>query len=308
MSGATGGDLGQIGELRNGLGHRHWDVSGEARGVGVALRWFRSRSSDYVPHVPPHQVRGEQLSDRIDELARRVERTRDAMAAADRWVGTNAALWLYDLESDRQTIRDSWDAARTLSGRIDRVHDTTARLLREGSRRAWNASADEVRTWLRRSPVSSRVVDRAASGAERAAAWARSPGARAVTRVGGRVFGVVGTAASAVEAVDGYREGDTEQVVTGTLGVGAGVAMMMVACPPAMVGGALVAGGLLVWEYREEIGAAGRAAGRAVASGARAVADGVSDHVGRQVEMAGQVVDGIGDMAGAAKDFVDGLF
>lgn len=304
MSGATGGDLAQIGELRRGLGHRHWGVGGEARDLGVALRRFAARSSDYVPHLPAHQLRGEQLADRIDELARQVERTRDAMAAADRWLGTTAARWLFERESDRQTVRDGWDAARALSGRVDRVHEATAALLREGGSRLWRNGADEVRALLRRGPAGSRALDRAAGGLARASAFARSPAIRAVTRVGGRAFAAAGIAVSAADVVNGYREGDTEQLTTGALGVGAGAAMLMVGCPPAMLAGAVVAGGLLVWEYREEIGAAGRAAGRAVVSGARAVADGARA-VG---DGARAVADGVGDMAGAAARFVDGLF
>lgn len=368
MSAGTGGDLAQIGQLRNGLGRRHWDVGGEARDVGGAIRRFRSRSSDYVPHLPPHELRGEQLADRLDELARRVGATHDALVAADRWVGTRVARWLFDRYedwSDAQAgwhgVRGSWsdfrrwvldldhptdgwgyaqfkralgerarwletDEIRDLKDQLnarnaairsglDRLDDTVDPFLRQVRLDGmWHDTVDDVRHLLGRTGSPAGAADDAAGWLGRTTAAYRSSKVGAVTRIGGRVLGVVGTGLSVAEAVDGFREGDTEKMVTNGVGAVAGAAMM-VPFPPVQLAGAVVTGGLLVYEYREELAAGARAVGRGISTGARAVADGaratvdaVGDQVRQQVETAGKVVRGVGDMAGAAASFVGGLF
>lgn len=332
MSGRTGGELAEVGELRNGLGHRGWDVGGEARDVGAAIRRFESRSSDLVPHLPPHQHRAEELADRVDELARRVERVRDAMAAADRWVGTNAVLWGLEAELDRQSAvsgwhgaRGSWSAFRRTVLDLDHPeewrHAAFKRALGEGARwmetedlrearqqlnaanRAirdgldridarvmrhldgqalnglWHDTVADLQRLVGRGPGAARVaVEEATGRLGRLAARAAGTRIGAVARIGGRAVGVAAPVIGALDVRNGLQEGDTEQVATGAISTVAGLAMLS-GVPPVQLAGAVVSGGLLVYEYRGEI-----------AAGAR------------------RAVDGIGDAAGAAARFVGGLF
>lgn len=344
MNGVTGGDLAQIGELRNGLGRRHWDVGAEARDVGAAIRRFRSRSDDYVPHLPPHAVRGAELADRLDELGHRVASTRDALAAADRWVGTSVARWLVERHGDWQAAQAGWHGTRGswsgfrrwvlgLDHPVDgwgyaeftralgerarwlRTDETTDPFLRRASLGGmWQDTVADMWHVLGRGPSPASAADDAAGWLGRTAASLSTSRVGAVTRIGGTALGVVGAGMGVAEMVNGYHEGDTEKMVTNGLGAVAGAAMMT-PFPPAQLAGAVVTGGLLVYEYREELATGARAVGRGISSGARAVAggtraaaDAVGDHVREQVETAGKVVRGVGDMAGAAASFVGGLF
>lgn len=368
MSGATGGDLAQIAQLRNGLGRRHWDVGAEARDVGAAIRRFRSRSSDYVPPLPPHAVRGAELADRLDELGHRVAATRDALAAADRWVGADVARWLVERHGDWEAaqagwygVRGSWSRFRrwtlgldhpadgwghaefkralgqrarwletdeirdlrdqlnarnaAIRSGLDRIDESVEPFLRRaGLERIWHDTLADARHVLGRGPSPASAADDAASWLGRAVASYRTSRLGAVTRIGGTALGVVGAGVGVLAAVDGFQEGDTEKMVTNGLGAVAGAAMMT-GIPPVQLAGAVVTGGLLVYEYREELATGARAVGRGISSGARAVAggaravtDAVGDHVRQQVETAGRVVGGVGDMAGAAASFVGGLF
>lgn len=115
----TGAELAELVELRRLLGRRHWDVAGEARDVGHAIDRFRSRSSDHVPYLPPHASRGLALADRLDDVAHRVERTHDALAAADTWLARGARR-AFDAESGRQAAVTAWRTAPGSWARLQR--------------------------------------------------------------------------------------------------------------------------------------------------------------------------------------------
>lgn len=365
MTGRTGAELSELSELRRVLGRRADDLADGARGVDAALDRFRARSSDYVPHLPPHGARGLQLAARLDELGFRAERAHDQIRHADRWAATHAAGWLHDRDQDRRAVMDvanggwyggrgSWsrfrravldldhpregwkyhEVHRALGERADLLESDDIRAMRDQVNARNRAIRDQLtrldlefdryadgvtpaallrdtRADIQRvrglGPGAVEVGEEAASRIGRTVQGFRGSRIGAVTRIGGRALGVVGLAQGAYDIYEGAQQGDTEQFVTGGLATAAGIAMMT-PFPPAQLAGAIITGGLLVYEYHDEIARGARAVGRGIANGARAVADAATDHVRRQVETAGRIAQGVGDMAGAAASFVGGLF
>lgn len=294
MSSRTGADLGALHEVRRTVGRRADDIDDGALAVRRAVAAFRSSSTDFVPPLPPHHARGVALADRLDELGRRVERCRDGLVAADRWAGLAAANWLADRQGDHGTATDARMAVveyvergrrSVLAGeRIDVVWHRAFLDPEVGAHFAgagWRTQLAESGQDLRRLAGRGHGAFSPAGGASR---WGRAVDrfgasrAGAVTRLGGRALGVAGIAMGAVDVVEGARAGDEERVVTGALSTAAGIAVMS-GFPPAQLAGAVVAGGLLVYQYRAEITAG-----------------------------LGRVGDGVRAAATAAADFVKGLF
>lgn len=326
----AGADLEQVAELRRVLGHRHWDVAGAARDVGAALRRCRARSREYVPDLPGHEARGLALADRLDALASRVGRTRDALAAADRWVGTGAALRALDIEAGRQALvvvrqqgPASWARLQRWALDLDtggrrwtaaQVRDRVGHLPRAEAAaiaRRWTAADQRLRATHDAAWQQGRLVALGPGGHVREARRdvlrlvGRGDGARgrlaatlgddagrvgralgalsdtrlaAVGRLAGRGVAVGGIVLGGVAAWQGYRDGDTEQVVGGSLAVAAGVAML-VPCPPVQLVGAVVSAGLLAYQHREALAG-----------------------------VASDAAEAVGDIADAAWDAVSGLF
>lgn len=333
-----GGALDQVDELRRLFGHRSWDIGNAADAVGVALRRFTSSSSEYVPALPAHEHRAHDLADRCRDLGRRTEAARDALAAADRWVGTTRAMQLRDLAWDAQDVVGAtglWQAkgmgAHALRSVLDRhepAHWKHAAFKRDvlglegrpipgGKARAdglrtarnernarWRAALDRhsaahdrwagaqrpdidaLRSDVERlrgrldrvvqPELAARAADEAASAWTRTQHLLTNSRVGAVARLGSEAVGVAGMAYDGLELYRGVHEGDTEQVVTSAVSLGAGLAMLF---PPTAVAGAVVTGGLLVYEYRDEIASA-----------------------------AGEVRDAARDMLGAAASAIGGLF
>lgn len=369
MTARVGAELAEVAELRRVFGRRADDIAAEADDVGAAIDRFRARSSQYVPVLPAHRARGIELAGRLDDLGFRVERTRDSLAAADRWLVTRIGWRAYQLESLRQTVAGvpatlratapgSWARARRwamdlegekltnrqvrfgVPGARDLPRDEvvalrtqinrTNGLLRLQYDEAWTASMDWARQqtpaamWqdtvadlkriAGRGPGVGLSVDDAANALGRVRARISSSRIGAVGRLGSRAVGVAGVGLGGWDTYNGIREGDNEQIVTGSLSMLSGAAMMT-PFPPVQVAGALVAGGLLVYEYRDEIAAAGRA----VVDGARRhveqqvelardVAGAAVDAADAAVDLAGDAAGAVEDMAGAAWDAVTGLF
>lgn len=179
--------------------------------------------------------------------------------------------WAEDQRWRRADVRD--DVAR-LAGRLDPVA---------------------------RPDLAARAADEAASSWTRARHLVANTKLGAVARLGSEAFGAAGMAHDGLELYRGFHERDTEQMVTSGLGLAAGAAMLF---PPTAAAGALVTGGLLVHEYRDEIADAGRH-----------VRDALVDEVDRRVDQvkqaAGLVADGgraVRDMLGAATGALGGLF
>ena len=369
MTARVGAELPEVAELRRVLGRRADDVAAEAEDVGAAIDRFRARSSEYVPHLPAHRARGAELAGRLDELGFRVERTRDSLAAADRWVTTRIARTAVELESFRQaaagvpatlraTVPGSWAWAQRWAldlegGRFtnDQVRfgvpgarslprdevvalrqhiNRSNRLLRQQFGEAWTSAKDwseqrtpvavwndtvaDLRRLAGRGPGAGLRAEDATSVFGRLRGRVSSSRVGAVGRLGSTAVGVAGIGLGAWDVYEGAREGDTEQVVTGSLSALSGVAMMT-PFPPVQAAGALVAGGLLVYEYRDEVAAAGRAvvdgARRHVQQQVRLVrgaAELAGDAAGAALDVAGGTAAAVEDMAGAAWDAVEGLF
>lgn len=272
----VGGDVEQLGELRRVLGHRHWDVAGEARAVGRAIDTFQWATSEHLPHLPPHALRGLELADRIDAVARRVEETAVTLAAADRWLGRTGRR-IVDAETGRQAAVGAW---RTLpavlhwqghgvrpTGTSPWMHRALDRADAAATGVRWDGYAEDVTADLAKA-----VRDRGSGAASRfgatvgddagriAQTWGRLSNSRigAVGRLGGRAVGVGGIVVGVADTAHGIHEGDTEQVVTGGLATVASAAMF-IPCPPVQAAAAVVTVGLLAYEYRDELTAAGRA-------------------------------------------------
>lgn len=279
MTARVGADLAALLELRQVLGHRAGEVEEGARGVGRSIGRFLASSSAHSPAVAPHHARGDAIGDRLGDLGRRVARVHDAMAAADRWVGTDAALWAVQRHGEVATVTDGWHGTVAASREVRR------RGLPDGPAGGWVASTFEDAGW--RTAVADTRADVRHVLGRGAGAW-RSGGAAgrwgraverfgasragSVARLGGRVLGVAGLAVGANDAVRGWRDGDRERLVTGMLGTAAGIAMVS-GFPPAQLVGAVVAGGLLVYEYRAELADGVRAVGRGIGGAAGAAAD-----------------------------------
>lgn len=283
----AGADLDGLHEVRRVLGRRADDLGDSALAVHRAVEAFRASSTDFVPPLPPHLARGVGLADRLDQLGRQVERCRDALVAADRWAGVAAASWVADRQGEHATATDArtatveyWQRWRRSTlvgedpGAVVHQRFVDPEVDAHFSGAAWRAQLTDSRHDLRRlvgrgqgafSPGGgsghwSRAVDR--FGASRAGA---------VTRLGGRALGVAGVAMGAVDVYEGARAGDEERMATGALSAAAGIAVMS-GFPPAQLAGAVVAGGLLVYEYRAEIADRTRAVGRGALAAAEAAA------------------------------------
>lgn len=337
----TGAELAELVELRRLLGRRHWDVAGEARDVGHAIDRFRSRSSDHVPYLPPHASRGLALADRLDDVAHRVERTHDALAAADGWLARGARR-AFDAESGRQAAVTAWRTAPGSWARLQRwAYDLDhpsawtykdVRLLNEHHR---GLPSDDIRRirddWNIRNQSLRRQWDASWHGAKDYSDGARWQRVRAdisadVARLRGSGAGAgtslgddAGRLARAWRGVSDSRIGAVGRL--GSRAVGAG--------------GVLVAG----WDLREGIregdteravtGGLGvlasgamlvpfppvQAAGAVVSAGVlvysyrdeiasagRAVVDAARRDIERKVEFARDVADAAGDLAGTAGD------
>lgn len=364
MTARVGADLDEVTELRRVFGRRADDVDDEAAAVGSAIDRFRARSSEYVPPIPPHRARGAELAARLDELGLRVERSRDAMRAADRWVGARAVESGYTAETARQagvaawrTVPGTWARLRrwdldraTGGGRLTnrqvrfgvpgarglprrelaeltRELNATNRALRHEWDAAWEASTDwadgrrPAAVWTGTVEDAKRLAGRGPGAAGRAGAhlqdatsalgrgwgWVSNSRIGAVGRLGGTAVGVGGVAVGGWDLYEGIREGDTEQAVTGGLAA-ASAAAMFIPCPPVQVAAAIVTGGLLVYEYRDEIAGAVRTHIDRQVEAARRTAEFVGDVAGGATEAAGAAADAVGDMADAAWDAVKGLF
>lgn len=346
MSGRVGGDLDQLTALHRTARHRAGDVEDGAREVAGAIAHFQSRSSDYVPSLPSHGARGEELAARLFGLGDRVGASRDAILAADRWVGTRAAIWVFEAELDRQAFVAGLRGSVAAWGRfrravLDRRHpefwkhaafkdtlDSVQRRLdkdaidqlraQRNSRNArirgrlgriddwsdpwlkgewWKTVRDDTSADARRLGGRGSGAARTFTGPLGQARTALSHSKlAAVGRIGSRFAAVGGVAVGVADVAHGRAEDDGGRIARGVLGAASGAALMS-GVPPLQIAGAVVQGGLLVYEYRQEIAAVGRA-----------VADAVVDDVRQQVELAGKVVRGAGDMVGAAATFVGGLF
>jgi hypothetical protein len=319
----VGGKLDEITELRRLLGHRAWKVDDAADAVDVALRRFLSSSNEYVPPLPDHGGRGRELAGRCRDLGDRTGAAGDALAAADRWAGTTAAMWgrdaVWNIDAARAGLEGLWHSkgalAHVLRALLDhrepqhwthapykrdvlkmegrRIADgkswaNARRAARNQRNASWRATLGRhtaahdvwVESLVPRIPdeiarlrgrldtvVRPELAQRAAQ--EAASRWTRARNlvsntrVGAVARVGGEVFGVVGTVYDGLELYRGIDNRDTEKIITSSLNLAAGAAMLF---PPTAVIGAVVTGGVLVYEYREEIA-------DAVAGGARAVGD-----------------------------------
>ncbi len=100
----------------------------------------------------------------------------------------------------------------------------------------------------------------------------RSSRAGAVTRIGGRALGGAGLVLDAADTYRALRAGDEERAWTSGLRTVAGAAMLS-GFPPVQLLGGVVTGGVLVYEYRDEIADGARALGRGIGSAASAAAN-----------------------------------
>lgn len=257
----TGGDVAELGGLRTALGHRAWNLARDVRELDHALWRAVLASDEFVPHSPPHGARGELLVDRVRDLARRTDRTCEALAVADRWVGWRVGEVLVDAQQAADSavvLRHGavlgWRGIRRMAlgedavvPRLDRLGPAADDVARAGGRLRW--ARDVV--------ASSRVG--------------------AVARLGGKGLAGAGLVLGARDAFVGYRERDVEQGVTGARSAMASVAAV-IPVPPVQVAAAAVTAGLLVYEYRHELAGAGRAvAGGAsdLVAGARSALQGL---------------------------------
>lgn len=277
MTGPVGADLDELVELRRVLGRRADDVADGAAAIGWSVDRVRAAGPLEVPPLPPHRVRGQELAARLDELGRRVERARAALEAADRWAGTSAVLWGLERKGERDAAVDGWHGTATaLAAARRRVLGGAAPdlswLAGASAAEQYAATVADVRHVVGRGPGSHRATQQAMGR------WAahldrfRASRAGSVTRLGGRALGVVGVVGGALDTWDAVRAGDEERAWTSGLGTAAGVAMLS-GFPPLQVAGAVVTGGLLVLEHRDELAGAARAVGATVSEAASAAAD-----------------------------------
>lgn len=297
VAGRTGAERAELAALRRVLGRRHWDVAAEARDVRHAVDRFRSLSTEHVPYLPPHAARGLALADRLDDLAHRVERTHDALGAADRWLGRTARR-AFDAESARQAGVTAWRTAPGSWARAQRwAYDTpgVTRVPDAAVRQRWDASWRAARGYsdgARWSQVRADIADDVA----RLRTGVSSSRIGAVGRLGSKAVGAGGVVLGGWDLAQGLREGDTERAVTGGLSAVASGAML-IPFPPVQAAGAIVTAGVLVYSYRDEIASAGRA-----------VVDAARRDVERKVDFARDVAGAAGDLAGSAGDLVDGAW
>lgn len=268
----TGADVAELGGLRVALGHRAWNLARDVRELDHALWRAALASDEFVPRPPPHGARGELLVDRVRDLARRTDRTCEALAAADQWVGwrigevaVDAHLAVDSAVVLRHGAALGWSRVRRMAlgenaigPRLERLGAVADDAL---ARRAWRGVGSEVADDLRLlfGPTSAAVDDVARTGSR--LRWARDVVATSrlgpVTRLGGKGLAGAGLVLGVRDVVVGYRERDMEQGVTGALSTMASVAAV-IPVPPVQVAAAAVTAGLLVYEYRHELAGAGR--------------------------------------------------
>ncbi len=286
MTGRVGADLDELQVLRRVLGRRADEVEDAAATIGWHLDRYRAVAAQDAVPLPPHRARSAALAGRLDALGRRVARSHEGLVAADRWVGTAAALWAVERKGQADAAGDVVELARV--ARQGRTGDLRASpWLRGASARAVVAesAADLRQVFGGPSPagtgpvagtsgraVAGGLAGRLAGHADRF--WASRAGA--VTRLGGRTLGVAGLALGAVDTVDALRAGDDERAWTSGLGTAAGAAMLS-GIPPLQLVGAVVSAGLLLHAYRDELADGVRAVGRGISAAADAATGFLAD-------------------------------
>lgn len=209
----------------------------------------------------------DRATDANDRTATAIHATR-ASVHTSRWV--NASQRLYYLH------REYYTPPRFFP-------DATAYNRHVAGHRAWlqprvdalRGRATSTVSALRRSEPITRVgrwIDTAPAGAGRA------------LRYGGRALGGLGAGLSLIEAGQRYEERDGWGVARSLATAAGGVAMLF---PPTAVAGAVAVGGVLLWEEREHVAAAGR-------------------WVAGRLQSAGQATSDV--LAGGSRRLVAGLF
>lgn len=118
----------------------------------------------------------------------------------------------------------------------------------------------------------------------------------AATRLGARVFGVVGIGLGVHDSVQSFRRRSFGDAAAAGASAAGGV-LLMTGFPPAQVLGGVLVAGATVYEFRKEIAAGARTARRAVEA-----------EVERRVAEYRATVELVGDLREGAQDFFDGLF